>query len=196
MKKGVYFFIAFLFFTSQKSMAQKINFGIKMGLAFSNCTIKFANPSNSFTSTSRTGFLLGGVLNVAVSKNISFRPECDLVFKGTARSYNYQGAYNENLSLTYVDFPLNILYEIENPKGKFSVGAGPVISFRINNNSYTGLETSNPDIGGNIVTAYEFPIGFFINLNYTYGFRNISTNKNYITELKNHYFGISLGYMF
>jgi hypothetical protein len=87
------------------------------------------------------------------------------------------------------------MYAANAGKGKFIMGAGPVVGFLLGNN-YRNYELKDIDIGVNVVSGYEWPIGFFVNVNHVRGLKNLSANKQYIGDFKNYYYGLSLGYMF
>ncbi len=73
-------------FVTQLSFGQKPVIGVKAGLAFSNATIKLANPDiyNSEIKTStRTGALGGVYLDVPSGKKFLLRPGIEVVSKGT-----------------------------------------------------------------------------------------------------------------
>jgi Outer membrane protein beta-barrel domain len=177
--------------------SQDIHIGIKAGVVFAGCTIEYADASNKNSFSLKAGPEAGIFLDIPVSKKISFRPGGDLVRKGTKENVNDQNGgliFPYRIPFTYIDFSLNMLYGIDNKKGKLMLGAGPVIGFRLNN--HRDLLTKDPDLGAGLVAIYQTPLGFLISLNYTNGFNNLTANKDYITVLKNHYWGLSLGYIF
>lgn len=179
--------------------SQHVQIGIKAGAVFANCKIDYADPSAKNMFKTKVGPMGGIFLSVPVSKKIIFRPGFDIVGKGArGRLFDqYSGTYlyPDGLPFTYLEIPLNILYEIKNKNGKLGLGAGPGIGLRFSSN-YTYLHTKDPEIEGDIDIYYEFPIGFIVNLNYTRGFNNLSADKTYISTLKNYYWGLSVGYLF
>ncbi|MEO6730342.1 MAG: porin family protein [Ferruginibacter sp.] len=172
--------------------AQKPRFGIKAGAAISNCTYNASNTPSS-VSKNKVGLLLGVMVHVPLSKNIAFRPGLDFVQKGFRSATQ---AYSDNYTLNYFDIPLNLLFYDRLHRGKIIFGGGPVISFRAGDYLDTyPLATTRSDIGLNILAGYEFPIGFFINTNYTYGLKNVSADKTNST-IRNRYLGLNVGYLF
>jgi hypothetical protein len=123
-----------------------------------------------------------------------------LVGKGSKEGHRRNDVYGNydfaiSQPLTYLDVPLNIMYAVKSDKGKFIIGAGPVAGFYLNNN-YRNYAFKDVDLGVNIVTGYEWPIGFFVNINHTRGLKNISADKQIVSDFKNFYYGVSVGYMF
>jgi len=179
---------------SLQSFPQKPTFGIKAGAVFSNCNIEYSDTFYTSTTKTKTSFMAGIFVYIHAGKNFSFRPGIELVRKGTNEK-NKNSIYSSDRQFTYLDFPLNALYEIKckNEK-KILVGGGPVISYFLRNDEDYSL--ANIDIGANVMLGYEWPIGASVNLNYTGGLKNVSTAKNYMSKLKNYYFGLSVGYWF
>jgi hypothetical protein len=177
--------------------------GLKAGLVASSVDAEYSNSYEDYTQKTKVGFLFGVLLDWPLSKNLALRPGAEFVVKGSRerrrRSYFMGGEnydYTVGQPLTYIDIPLNLLYSINGSKGKLLMGGGPVASFRVNSN-YSGnhtLKTFDPGI--NILAAYEWPIGFSLNLNHTRSLQNISSDKQYFDHFRNYYYGLTLGYIF
>ena len=179
---------------SLPSFPQKPKFGIKAGPVFSNCTIEYTDTFYTTTAKTKTSFMAGVFVYIHAGKNFSFRPGIELVRKGIREKSKYS-SYSSPRNFTYLDFPLNALYETKcKNDNKILVGGGPVISYYITNDQQYGLATI--DMGANVMLGYEWPIGASLNFNYTGGLKNVSAAKTYMSKLKNHYFGISVGYWF
>jgi len=99
--------------------------------------------------------------------------------------------YNRN---HYLEIPLNIHYKAQTKRGIFLSGGGVSPAFILNN--YYGNQIKQFDLGINILTSYLWPMGFSINLGYTYGLLNLSSNKSYISKIQNKYFSLTAGYEF
>jgi len=187
-----YFLINFLlitFFITKFSFGQKPVFGIKVGIALANATIK-PNPYTSKTST-RTGALGGIYLDVPLRKELIFRPGVEVVSKGVRQNDGYS---TYPILFTFIDFPLNILYKKNYTHGHLIAGGGPVIGVPIRD--YFGAYPLKTEFSVNGLIGYEFAIGFSLNLNYTYGLSNASKNKQLISKISNRYLGITVGYSF
>ena len=179
------------------AQAQKPRFGVKAGITIANCRIKSADPG---TGTSKRISVIGGVfVHIPINKKFSLRPGVEFVCKGSQIMGKYNDPYNsysftKELQLSYLDIPVNLLYEIPVRANKLFFGGGPVLSFLMNKIWNQGI--ANNDIGVNLLTGYEWPIGASVFINYTHGFKNISalyTNGNKVT---NYYFGITVAYWF
>ena len=207
MKSTLIFFAAIILPTSvfgqlrsregKETSNDKIKFGIKAGVAIANTKIEYNTttmPGNN-KPTSKLGALGGGFARMPFGNKACFQPELLMVGKGMKESNQY---YPYRTDLTYLELPLNILYKPSGSKGSFFIGGGPAPSFYIGESVfYSGItRVKKFDVGINILTGYELPIGFSINLHYTYGLLNISQNRTDIPVTKNRCFGFSVGYIF
>lgn len=179
-----------------QAQKKRPHIGLKAGAAFSNLSFKAVDPvTNTDTKTSVT---FGVFLHIPVEGRFSIRPSIEYVSKGTRSNefsgYNNFYGWGRNIPLYYIDIPINLLYDFPLKKNKILIGAGPVLSFLLNKNQ-DAIYASN-DIGVNIMTGYEWPIGASICLNYTQGLKNIAPNKSYGGNIQNHYFGLTIGYWF
>jgi len=175
----------------------KIRFGIKAGIAIANCQIEYNTsviPGNE-DPRSKLGFMGGFFAAIRMNKKVSFQPELLLVGKGMKENNQ---SYSYRTDLTYLELPLNLLYKPVASKGSFFIGGGPAPAIYIGENIfYSGYQYFKKfDFGINILTGYELPIGFSINLHYTHGLLNISENRTDIPLTKNRCFGLSVGYTF
>lgn len=175
---------------------KKLHIGVKAGADFSNLSFKAIDPvTNTKTKTSMT---FGIFLQIPLEKHFSIRPSLEYVSKGAYTSevsvYSFIYSWREKIQLTYLDVPVNLLYDLPHKRNKVLVGGGPVISFLLD--SYQEVRYAGNDIGVNIMTGYEWPIGASICLNYTQGLKNVAPNKSYGGKIQNHYFGLTIGYWF
>lgn len=131
---------------------------------------------------------------------------------------------NAKVSLVYLELPLNLVYKFPLGPGKLLAGAGPYIAYGLGGSSSAIAVLDNGeaqhidynvkfrnesgpvlgddgkiylfyrpwDVGANILTGYEFNNGLSLNINYSLGLTNISPSD--LNTLKNHYFGITVGY--
>jgi hypothetical protein len=180
------------------AQAQKPRFGVKAGITIANCRIKSADPG---TGTSKRISVIGGVfVHIPINKKFSLRPGVEFVCKGSLIKGRYTDPYNSysftrQFHLSYLDFPVNLLYEIPVRANKLFFGGGPVLSFLMNKELNQGI-VNNDDFGVNLLAGYEWPIGASIFINYTHGFKNISAAHIFGNKITNYYFGITLGYWF
>jgi hypothetical protein len=176
------------------AQAQSPKFGVKAGMAISNCRIKSVNPT---TETSNRLSVTGGVfVHIPIDKRFSLRPGIEVVSKGTNRynsSFNSYSFTNQ-LRLSYLDFPINLLYEIPVRTNKLLFGGGPVLSFLLNRELNDGI--ANSDFGVNLMAGYEWPIGASLCINYTHGLKNVNATQTKGNKVTNYYFGITVAYWF
>lgn len=181
----------------EETINDKVRFGIKVGIAFSNVQTTYSqtyNPGYEKPGFKR-GIIAGGYANIILNKNFIFQPAILMINKGMEEKNQYS-SYPTNLN--YVELPLNLLYNSTSPKGSFFIGGGPALSYYTGETLfYSGYnELKKLDFGINLLTGYEIPIGFSLNIHYTYGLPNVSGNKEYIPELKNRSIGLAIGYTF
>ena len=144
--------------------------------------------------------------------------------KGTRGQVNYYNDPSEirEVSLHYVDMPINFLYKPLVGKGHFLLGFGPYVGYafggkaKFEGNSYTAeqnilfandINESNPndlvyfkrlDVGANAFFGYEFANRLNMVFNTQLGLVNINSKNSGISNSKlsemNTGFGLSLGY--
>jgi hypothetical protein len=212
-------FVAGISLLSVASFAQ-VQFGAQIGGNLASGTSKYEEGSITVDQDlkSKFGFLVGAVAEMPISSAISFRPELNFIQKGAKYEETIQGiTIKDEITLNYLELPLNFVYNFDAGAGKFFVGLGPSIGFGLSGKakySETGFPEEevdvkfdgekNPtdgkrhlkaiDFGGNFLAGYKMANGLFINLGYTIGFSNIDPADNY--TYKNNGFAIKLGYMF
>lgn len=97
-------------------------FGLKGGLTFSNLNLEEADDSNI-----RTGYNLGGYVNLPLNEALAFQPELNLTSKGAAGEYDlliFQGEYGFNM--TYIDAPLAGVVRLGSA---FELHGGPYLGY-------------------------------------------------------------------
>ena len=122
-----------------------------------------------------------------------------------------QKVYN---ALRYVEMPLNFLYQINEAKTSFYIGAGPSISFNVPSKRVTdpkegesfysdilfGKTPENDfkgfDYGANFLASVRFNNSVFLSVIYNLGLRDLNTKTDATESIKNKYFGIQIGYIF
>lgn len=167
----------------------KIRYGLKVGL--SNSNVKFS-PEPEYPDKSRTTLMAGGFLRIPVTDQLIFCPEILYVSKGNRADFGY---YYFTNNMSYLDIPLNFLFSLRSNKGSFLIGAGPAPSIFLENSIYENEGVKRFDFGINIETAYEWDLGFSINLQYTHGMVNISKPAS-APGVKHRYIGLTAGYFF
>jgi hypothetical protein len=195
--KQVAFVLAVLFATTvfcQEESGEKENklrFGIKAGMAVANMQSEYRSVP-TYYSDRKLGGMVGILIRTPLGRSLYFQPELLMVGKGYQEQQEF---YDARVDLTYIELPLNLLYK---SKGGFFIGGGPAPSFLIGENIfYFGNQNSKEfDFGINVLAGYETPLGFSINLNYTHGLLNLTSDTENVTILRNRSFGITVGYLF
>jgi hypothetical protein len=228
--------------TPKEKKDSKVKFGIEMGLNMSNVNSENYKPGASmedWTVYPRFGFNTGILLDFKISKLISIQPEFKISMKGCKREgYTvivkaddkdivvYQDAFKEwNLNFTYLEVPVNLVFNIAAGNGNLFVGGGPYLAYGVYGNSKSSFSYEGKNIddemvdsaleydlfsgeykmyepfdwGLNLLAGYEFSGGFFIKAGYNFGLTTISSpDLGYSdkTDVKNNCFDLSIGFKF
>lgn len=161
--------------------AQSVKFGVKGGLNFA--TLR----GNNLDVDSKTGFHLGGVVELKFLDKFSVQPELLYTELGTKNS-------NGELKLDYISLPVMAKYYVLDG---FFAEAGPQFSFLVRDElDVTGgaldPQTEDFDLGLNLGLGYSFKNGLFIQSRYTLGLTALQENP----DVRNGAFQLSLGYLF
>ena len=211
------FLIAVLFALSIAGIGQT-TFGVHVGGNLASVKSEF--ESDEQDNESKIGLLIGVVAEVPIASSISFRPELNFIQKG----YKYEETlgsdkYTEDVTLNYLELPLNFIYNVPAGTGNVFFGVGPSIGFGISGKAKT-TETGESDqsidvkfdgekedavtdnnahlkaldFGGNILAGYKMTSGLFFSLGYTIGFANIAPDEG--VTFKNSGLALKIGYNF
>ena len=117
-------------------------------------------------------------------------------------SYTVKGSYlaisDENMSINYLEMPLNVLYKFNH----LHIGGGPYLGYALGGGtqsvdlSFTSStnDAVRFDYGINFSANYVFETGFFVAANYAWGLANVTNNPN--QPITNTNLTLSLGRMF
>lgn len=175
--------------------------------------VSLANMEGNISGNSKAGAFAGLVMDAPIAKSFSFHPTLSYVQKGVSEEKPTLLLAKRNTALRYVEFTTDFHYNIPGAHGAFYIGAGPSIAFdlpskrvEIANDEnvpknttiiHFGRESINDlkgfDYGANFAAGYRLAGGFFVNVNYNMGLRNLVVDGQ-SGSLKNKYFGIQLGY--
>jgi Outer membrane protein beta-barrel domain len=203
------------------------SFGVQLGGNLAGATSKTTVNGTSVSQNykSKFGILAGIVAELPLTDNISFRPELNFIQKGgTASSsqtvFGFTITNESKSTFSYLELPLNVVYNVEAGPGNLFVGAGPTLGYGLSgktkNKATSGNTTTNTDVsvkfdgkdnandgkghlkafdfGANILAGYKLPSGIFIKAGYTFGLSNISPAAN--STYKNKGLSIGVGYFF
>jgi hypothetical protein len=184
--------------------AQKTKFGVVAGATFA--TQKISNEAIAIDGSAKVGVTLGGTVDIELAENFHIQPGLNFTQKNSEFS-----AFGESLTrnLSYVEIPLNLLYNLEVGSGKIFAGAGPTLGFGVSGKNKSGSVSESIkwgsgedndlkafDFGLNLLAGYELTQGITIGLNYNIGLANLAPVTEGGTKYKINYFGIRLGYKF
>ncbi len=203
-------FLAISCVLSVTAYCQKISFGVTAGLSLANMHIKA--ESISISGDSKIGITAGVFADVVIADNFSFQPALNFVQKGTKNEISDMD-YETEVTLNYIELPLNFLFRPAMQKVNFFVGAGPSIAFALSGKekekdngtttNYTYKFGNNPDehdlkamdFGANFLTGIETPGGFLVAINYNLGLSNLAPGSSSDDgTVKSRYFGFKVGY--
>lgn len=212
MKKTM--LILYTLFIGVTVMAQndKVKLGIKAGLNISSLTF----DESELSSSSKTGFTAGVMVEIPLAKNFSLQPELLYSQQGTKTSFFDQDVTNSNfkgrIELNYLNIPLMLKYYVI--KG-LSIQAGPQIGLLLKANSkyqdnflgYENQESFNLkkysngiDTSINFGLGYQFKDKFYTDFRYNISYSNVfkDGDANYFInhDMKNRVFQITIGYFF
>jgi len=200
--KKLFLFIAVGLFVINTNAQDKptsdegVKFGVKAGVNFATIT-----GDDTEDVKSKTGFHIGGVVEIPISDAFSVQPEL---------LYSSQGAKEDSdfgegkLNLDYINVPIMAKYYVSEG---FSLEAGPQVGFLINSKlEFEGEsedikdETTGIDFGLNFGVGYKMETGLNFGVRYNLGLSNIWDFSDFdgLDEFnnKNGVFQISIGYMF
>lgn len=184
----------------QKAEAQP-PIGIKLGAGRSMSAVGLRTGTyETWTPKNKTGVVVGLFTHLPLRDGWLFQPGLQYVSKGYGEHYFRNGPdfyydFVINARLPYIEAPLNVLYATRPDGNGFLLGGGPAVGFvQGQGRRYGGIKTI--DAGVNLVAAYKVPIGFSVNLTYTYGLMNGSRQGYYVQKLKNRFLALTACYLF
>ena len=181
----------------------QVKFGIKGGVNFAKQKWSASGATISFDS--KVGFMAGVILESPFSESLFFQSGVLFSQKGMKMSASATGATSDiDMTLNYLDVPLNIIYKANAGNVKILLSAGPVLSYGMSGkgtaNGQSGdikfgsdADFKSMDIGLGIGGGVEVS-NFQIGLNYTLGLSNVSTMSG--ITMKNNVFTISAAILF
>ena len=211
MKRIYLLTIAFLSFVSvfaQNGVSDpKIMFGIKVGATFPTFTVSGAD-AKGVTPSSITSFYTGLAASMHITGVLSIQPGLSIVGKGASLSSSSNTT--TQLTLLYIEIPINVMANFETNNGTIFVGTGPYWDFLIDGTlSETGKANKNPvfntdfdndirsgDFGFNFLLGYRLKNGINIHTGYSLGLTNIQPDATLDKKYKNSVLSVGLGFSF
>lgn len=141
----------------------------------------------------RFSFHAGVLIDIKLSDRLILQPNLLYTIKGS-----YLALSDENLNISYLETPLNVLYKFNH----LHIGGGPYLGYALGGGtqsvdlSFTSAtnDAVRLDYGINFSANYVFETGFFVSANYAWGLANVTNNTN--QPITNTNLTLSLGRMF
>lgn len=206
--KKLFFCIAIAAVSVSGAIAQEVRLGAKGGVNFSTLS-----GDDLGDVKSRTGFHIGGLVEIPVSERFSIQPE--VLYSAQGAKYEESGtelgvdySYKTTAKLDYIQVPLMAKFYVVDG---FALEAGPQISFLASKkgeldatiggvtvSSEEDLEDiSSIDFSLGAGASYRLPMGVFFGARYNFGLSNVNdsnTADNF--KVHNNVFQLSAGYSF
>lgn len=189
------------------SQAQSFSINPELGLNLSS----LHHSDNIQTVKENTVGLKAGIsLNFAISKNLYLEPGAFFHMKNAQFNETSSGMqFNRDLSLNYLEIPLNLYYQIPIIFGKVFLSGGPYLGIGLNGDqklSINGVKTEfeksvfgadddqikSSDFGFNFGAGYKTPMGLYGRIQYGLGLGNVSNASD--REIQHRSWQISLGW--
>ena len=195
---------------SLSANAQKVRIGMNAGVTMGNMTFKEDNEKE--TSKLNPGVTAGIAVDIPLGKNFSVQPGANYLMKGGREEYSDNGfTIKEKMNMSYLEFPVHLLYNTRGAKGNFFAGLGITGAFGISGKYkieedgeketekiYFGSEDDDDfkaaEIGGSVLTGYTFPSGLTLSAGYNIGLNNVSNYEDFTARTS--YFMLRIGWMF
>lgn len=193
--------------------AGKTTFGLRAGVNFSTINGKYANGAEIDNSIN-TGFHAG--LNAEIPIGTGFYLQPGVLYSQKGAEFKTTGG-NDEIELTYIEVPVNLVYKPILGTGRMLLGFGPYAAFGLTGTVKNGsvqqdveftknydASVAKPqykgiDAGANLLAGYEFANKVSFQVNAQLGLAQLTPgidgNDN-PTKQKNTGFGVSLGYRF
>ena len=195
----------------------QMKFGVKGGITESSAKEDLNLPNTKYSL--QTGLQIGFFADKPLTDNIIFRSSFQLTQKGYKSVVGNPGGpfyWNRDLSTTYLELPLDILYKFKfNNTSSLLLGTGPVLSYGIqgrlkathvtmNNNQqlHTQTSTDNKIFRNNLDRRFDFGWNasggiqrcrILFTMSYNHGISNVVKDDN--QSLKNRSFAFTVGYL-
>lgn len=218
MKKVLFILAVSVLCLQIDGFSQKTRVGVAAGITSANMYGEIGGKK--IQDDSKTGITFGMILDAPLGKSkISFQPGLHYVQKG--RTLVKTNSQKDWIALRYAELQANFLFNTGGEKGNFFIGGGPAVALdfpsarisktivrdpiesdywlKAETNINFGKESNSDfkglDYGANLLTGYRLKNGFSLAVNYTIGIRNLVPIENGSDEIRNHCFGIRLGYL-
>lgn len=215
MVKRLLMAVVIIVASSRFLAAQNTSIGLRAGINFQNITGK-DNSGNTLNNKLLVGFNGGLMIDNYIAPDWNIQPGILFSTKGAKSN---SGSVKTHFS--YIEIPLNVIYQPALNKSRVLLGAGPYIAFAVAGNEASSSGTRKIefksklsisdlpnttrayykgfDAGFNFLAGYLLSNNFSVQLNAQLGLANLQPDypvSGYNAKLKNTGFGISVGYHF
>jgi hypothetical protein len=191
----------------------QVSFGVRAGVNLQNINGE-NDAGGKLKNKLKPGFHAGVEVAFPIAQDFYLQPGLFFSAKGAA---DRDEVKDNNLSISYLELPIHLVYKPQLGTGKIILGFGPYLAYGISGKiKFTGGEKDivftndaeeeesdyalKPfDAGADIFFGYEFAFKLYAQINAQLGLLNLSPDVNGETQdiiLKNTGFGLSLGYRF
>ena len=116
----------------------------------------------ALTNDPKVGFLVGVLGEIPIGSKLAFRPELNFIQKGgksnsTFTFFGSTSGYDQNITLNYIQLPLNVVYKLPVGSGNFFFGLGPELAFGISGKDKISSKTdpSDPDVNRTATVKFD-----------------------------------------
>ncbi|MGJ8593286.1 MAG: porin family protein [Aquaticitalea sp.] len=201
MKKLVVMAAVAVFGFSQAQAQEEIQFGVKAGVNFAKLTGDAVEDADG-----RTGFHIGGVVEIPISEKFSVQPELLYSQQGLQSKESFEGIeYESKLKLDYIHVPVMAKFYVTEG---FAIEAGPQFGFNVSaKEEYSVGDDSEEDDLDNVAgfdlslgagVSYKLDNGLFFGGRYMFGLSNVNEDEEegFDDNLTNSVLSLSVGFMF
>jgi hypothetical protein len=191
--------------TATFAFAQLPKIGIQGGVNFAD--ISSSNKSVSALLGTLATYQIGAFVDIKAGA-ISVQP--GVYYAGKGFKLTQASDESQQMSLHYIQVPVNFVYHIPAAVGNLYLGAGPFAAIgasgkvKFKNGSTTEEEdvtfgngpkdVKRTEFGFQGIAGFQFKTGLLIGLHYDLGLSSISNDDS--ASIKNAVFGVGLGYSF
>lgn len=194
--------LLFIVMLSTTARSQSIALGVEGGINIANI-----NVTPTTTTSSKTGILIGGIIDINITPNITITSGARFIQKGWSNTSN---GITYNVKMGYLEFPALLKVKFPLTEVKPYLIAGPTLGIKLsaNEEATDGTQTQDTDISSLVESTdfgllfgagIDFKVGnktsLFFQPAYALGLSNIVKNST-TTTIKNYGFEITGGVKF
>ncbi len=203
MKKLMLFAAVAVFGFANIHAQDGIKFGAKAGVNFAKLTGDDLEDADG-----RTGFHVGGLVEIPISEKFSVQPELVYSQQGLQYKDTFEGfTYEQKWKLDYINIPVMAKFYVADG---FAIEFGPQFGFIMNAKSESSVgdnsqefdikdDVAGFDFSAGAGVSYKLPNGLFFQGRYMFGLSNVDKSEEeegFDDNLTNSVLSFSIGFMF